>query len=133
MQSYTATVDSFIRVPRCCPLSKFIRIFVLLYVKPSSSCINVKNVEHERKVYEASKLKRNSHCYSFPSMFDNGPLSVFKNVPCPAFFCFFSVFFKRTIFTTIYCENMSIWCCESYPLPLEHKPPPITTRPGLLV
>ena len=40
-----------------------------------------------------------------------------------------------TIFTTKQCEKMScpssIWRRDSNPRPLEHEPPPITTRPGL--
>ena len=41
-----------------------------------------------------------------------------------------------TIFTTKICEKMSIqyssiWCRDSNSRPLEHEPPPITTRPGL--
>ena len=50
------------------------------------------------------------------------------------FFCLFSSFQTNiTILMTNKCEKCpsSIWCLDLNSQPLEHKSPPITTRPGL--
>ena len=55
--------------------------------------------------------------------------------PFPASFCLFSSFQTNIKFlqqiNVKKCPS-SIWCWDLEPQPLEHKPPPITTRPGLL-
>ena len=51
----------------------------------------------------------------------------------PLFRWFSSFQTNNNFFTTNKCEKypFSIWCWDSNPWPMEHKSPPITTRPGL--
>ena len=53
--------------------------------------------------------------------------------PRPLFHLFLSFQIHFTFFTTNKCEKCpsSIQCWDSNSKPLEHKSPPITTRPGL--
>ena len=54
--------------------------------------------------------------------------------PRTLFHLFLSFQANITILTTNKCEKCpsSIWCWDSNSQPLEHKSPPIITRPGLM-
>ena len=92
-------------------------------------------------IYRVLKNLRNPASTTAPGANASGKqhqlgLVFLKNGPYSAFFRLFLAFQTNiTILTTNICEkcyvSSSIHCRDLNPHPLEHKSPPITTRPGI--